>query len=105
MNAKNNHGVWYDAQRLALALFIEDQLLAKKILVSSASRLDQQSDTNGSFPLEMQRTVSLHYTVFVLNAFMVIGQLAEATDVDFWNLKTASGKSLQQSVDAIVPFF
>jgi hypothetical protein len=103
-NAKNNHGVWYDAQRLSIALYLGDKLLAKEIIASAAGRLDKQSDMNGSFPLEMERTTSLHYTVFVLNAFLIVGQLSEEAGVDFWTLKTTSGKSIQQSFDAVLPY-
>ena len=85
-------------------MYIGDKELAKEIIASAAGRLDKQSDANGSFPLEMERTTSLHYTVFVLNAFLIIGQLSEQAGVDFWTLKTASGKSLQQSFDAVLPY-
>jgi len=104
MNAKNNHGVWYDAQRLAIALFIGDQPLANSIVLNAADRLDKQSDANGSFPLEMERTTSFHYTVFILNAFEIIAQLSEETGTNFRTLETASGKSFKKSFEAVLPF-
>ncbi len=104
LNTKNNHGVWYDAQRLSMALFIDSTDLAKKIVANAANRLDYQLDDNGSFPAEMQRTISLHYTSFVLNAFFTIAQMAEKTKIDFWNLTTPSGKSLKKAFVAVKPY-
>ncbi len=104
MSAKNNHGVWYDAQRLSFSLFIGDTQLANQIVLQAAGRLDRQSDQHGSFPLEMARTTSLHYTVFVMNAFIIIARLSEKTSNNFWELETVSGKSLRKSFDAIVPY-
>ena len=63
MDAENNHGAWYDAQRLALALYIGDHDLAKKIVSNAADRLDHQMDEQGFFPREMQRTISLHLSL------------------------------------------
>jgi len=104
MNAKNNHGVWYDAQELSIALFVDSTDLAKKIIGRTAARLDAQMDSNGMFPLEMERTTSLHYTVFLLNAFYIAAGLAEKTGTDFWNMETPSGKSLQKAFVTIRPF-
>jgi hypothetical protein len=104
MNAKNNHGAWYDAQRLALALFVDSTDLAKRIVNNAAGRLDYQVDDNGFFPAEMERTISLHYTAFVMNAFFNIAQMAEKTGIDFWKLTTPSGKSLQKSFTALKPY-
>jgi Alginate lyase len=103
-NAKNNHGVWYDAQTLSMALFIDSIDLAKKIIARSVNRLDIQMDANGFFPLEMERTTSLHYTVFVLDAFCIIAQLSEKTGMNFWTLETKSGKSLSKALQAIFPY-
>jgi hypothetical protein len=64
-NARNNHGVWYDAQSLSMALFIDSAELAGRILQRAADRLDKQMDTSGLFPLELERTTSLHYSVLV----------------------------------------
>lgn len=103
-NSKNNHGVWFDAQSLSYALFIGDQERAKKIIERATDRLDKQMGNDGFFPLEMERTTSLHYSVFILNAFCIIAQLSDNTPINFWEVKTASGKSLRQSFEAIFPY-
>jgi hypothetical protein len=104
MNARNNHGVWYDAQALAMALFIDSVELADKIVLRASNRLDQQMDTSGLFPLELTRTTSLHYSVFILNAFAVVAQLSEQTHTNLWTVETPSGKSLKKAFQAILPY-
>lgn len=104
MNAKNNHGAWYDAQRLSMALFIDSIDLAKKIVANAVDRLELQMDEQGSFPAEMVRTISLHYTTFVLDAFFTIANMAENVGINFWKKMTPSGHSLQKGFDAVKPF-
>lgn len=101
---KNNHGTWYDAQRLAMAIFIDSTDKAKKIIQSAANRLDQQMDKDGSFPKELERTIALHYTVFNLEAFFHIAHMAEGLGLDFWNLSTPSGASLKKGFEAVAPY-
>jgi len=104
MDSKNNHGAFYDAQRLSMALFIGDKALAKKIVASAQQRLDQQMDDNGLFPKELERTISLHYSTFVMEAFFLIAEMADKAGVDFWNYTSASGKSLRKAFDALKPY-
>ena len=104
LKAKNNHGAWYDAQRLSIALFIDSLELAKKIIANAANRLDYQVDEQGFFPAEMERTISLHYTCFVMDAFMLIAHMSEKTRFDFWNLTTPSGKSLKKCFEVLKPY-
>lgn len=105
MEAKNNHGVWFDATSLAIAIFIEDKALANKIILRAAGRLDVQMDDNGFFPLELARTTSLHYSTFILDAFTNIAQLSENTDTNFWTLHTQSKKSLEKGYEALLPYW
>ncbi|HMI80019.1 MAG TPA: alginate lyase family protein, partial [Ferruginibacter sp.] len=105
MNAKNNHGAWYDAQRLAMALFIDSTDLAKRVVANAAGRLDHQADDKGFFPAEMARTISLHYTAFVLEAFFNIAKMSDKTGFDLWNYTTPSGKSLKRSFTVLKPYF
>ncbi len=104
-NAKNNHGVWYDATSLAIAKYLNDETLINTTLKSAVSRLNVQMDDNGNFPFELARTTSLHYTAFVLDAFTIIAQLSENTAIDFWTVETSSKKSLKKGIDAVLPYF
>ena len=104
MNAPNNHGVWYDAQLLAYAGFMRDTNLVKTIYTRVMSRLDKEMDAQGSFPLEMKRTTSLHYSVFILNAYSSLATRFQQHGLDLWNSKTASGKSLKKGFDFILPY-
>ena len=103
-NAKNNHGVWYDAQSLSIALFVDSTDLAHRIIARAADRLDKQMNDDGLFPLELERTTSLHYSVFALNAFFIIADLSSKTGTDFWTLTTPSGKSLGKAFNALLPY-
>lgn len=104
MNAENNHGAWYDAQRLSMALFINDKAAADKIVLNATGRLDRQMDDNGYFPKELVRTISLHYTSFVMEAFFNIAQMATHTNESLWNKVTPSGKSLRKAFDTVHTF-
>ena len=103
-NTKNNHGVWYDALRLSISLFIDSTDLSKKIISHVQDRLDKQMDNTGRFPLEMERTTSLHYSVFIMDAFLNIAQMAQYTGIDLWHYISPSGKSLRKGVDALLPY-
>ena len=104
MNAKNNHSVWFDAQALSIALFVDSLELANKIVLRAADRLDKQMDDRGLFPYEMERTTSLHYSAFIMNAFTIIAQLSEKTKTNLWTLETKSGKSFKKGFDALYPY-
>ena len=104
MNAPNNHGVWYDAQLLAYAGFMRDTSLVKTIYNRVLSRLDKEMDAQGSFPLEMRRTTSLHYSVFILNAYSSLATRFQQLGLDLWKANTPSGKSLKKGFDFILPY-
>lgn len=104
MHTINNHRVWYDEQRLSYALFIGDTSLAKKVVQAVKEQLEKQMDADGTFPLELKRTISLHYTVFVLEPFFTIADLAENVGEDFWNYVTPDGKSLRKGFEAVLPY-
>lgn len=104
INAPNNHGVWYDALRLSISLFINDIEKAKNIIANTQNRLDKQMDKAGNFPKEMERTTSFHYTVFVMDAFFTIAQMAEKAGINFWNYTSTSGNSLKKGFDQLLPY-
>lgn len=104
MDAENNHGAWYDAQRLSMALFTDDIPLAKSIVENAQKRLDMQMNDAGEFPKELVRTISLHYSTFVMEAFFNIAIMSEKTGIDFWHYQSPSGKSLEKAFVALKPY-
>ncbi|MET0464156.1 MAG: alginate lyase family protein [Chitinophagaceae bacterium] len=104
LNAPNNHGAWYDAQRLSIAMFVDSIDLGKRIVQNAQARLDKQMNDAGKFPLELERTISLHYTAFALEAFFNIAKVADKLGMDMWNYKSPSGKSLKKAFDVLQPF-
>lgn len=104
LGATNNHGVWYDAQSLAIALYIDSIDLAHRIVSRTINRLDKTMLADGSFPEEMARTTSLHYSVFNLNAFFMVATLADQIGIDLWHMNTNSGKSLEKAFEFVRPY-
>jgi hypothetical protein len=104
MKAKNNHGVWYDALRLSISLFNGQKEDANKIIQNAQLRLANQMDDNNRFPLEMARTTSLHYSVFVIDAFLKIAKMGEATGVNFWDPALNAKHTLKGAVEEMIPY-
>ncbi len=104
MNAKNNHGVWYDAQRLSMALFTNQNELAKQVVINIQQRINNQMDANGFFPDELARTISLHYSLFILEPLLHISQMAKLVDIDLINFKAVNGNSIPKGVNALLPY-
>lgn len=101
---KNNHGVWYDAQCLSLAIYVDSIQLAKKIIDRTLVRLNQQTNEDELFPLELERTNSLHYSIYNLNAFNVVAQLGEEININIWDKETTNGHSIKKCFYAVLPY-
>lgn len=105
-SARNNHGVWFDVQRVAIALYIGNAGLARTILEEAKSvRITSQIDPDGRQPLELARTRSMHYTAFNLRAFAALAQLGDRVGVDLWRYTTADGRSIRRALDWFLPYY
>ncbi|HEY0303982.1 MAG TPA: pectate lyase, partial [Longimicrobiales bacterium] len=94
----NNHGTWYDAQVVALSLFLGDTATARDVLErSTKARIAAQIDTAGRQPLELARTRSLHYSVENLEGFTRLADMARHVGVDLW-------PSLRRAIDYVAPY-
>lgn len=102
--AKNNHGVWYDAQRISFSLFVGDAARAEDVVRQTIGRLDSQMDERGALTDELARTKSLHYSAFCLQAYLYVAQRARETRTDLWHAVTPGGRSLQKGIDFLMPY-
>lgn len=101
----NNHGTWYDAQVVAILLFLKRDAEAKAILESTTKkRIDHQLEADGSQPEELARTKSLSYSIMNLNAFTHLAYFGKLLNVDLWNYKNPKGGSIQKAYEFLQPY-
>jgi hypothetical protein len=102
---RNNHGTWYDAQVAAIALFVGEREIARKIVDGAKlKRIDRCLEPDGRQPEELGRTKSLHYSVFNLSAMAVLGRIGEQLDVDLWKYESSDGRSLRRALNFVMPY-
>jgi unsaturated chondroitin disaccharide hydrolase len=103
--ATNNHGVFYDEQVAALALFVGDSALAKQIIGESGkARIASQIDADGKQKRELDRTRPLHYSLFNLDAFTMLAEMGRHVGIDLWRYTAPGGGSIEKAILFIAPF-
>ncbi len=103
--AKNNHGSWWDVQAVDLALALGRNNEAIKLLEEAKlKRIAYQIEPDGSQPLELERTNSLNYSIFNLEALVALSRLAENVNLDLWNFTTRDGRNISKALAFIAPY-
>ena len=51
-----------------------------------------------NFQRKWKERFHLHYTVFVMNAFFTIAQMAEKTGIDLWNYTITFGQIIEKRI-------
>ena len=103
--ATNNHGSWYDVQVVALAYFVGDSALAEVTLrTSTIPRIAQQILPDGRQPRELERTRSLSYSEFNLEALTRLAELARFAKLDLWHHVPAEGGGIGAALRFLAPY-
>ncbi len=103
--AKNNHGMWFDAQMAQFALFAREPELTRAVAEAfPRRRIAPQFTPDGKLPLELARTRSLHYSIYALMAAYDVAEMAQCVGIDLWN-RDEGGKSLRRATDFLAPYY
>lgn len=101
-SAKNNHGLAYDVQITAYALFTERNNIARKTINEFAEkRLFTQIEPDGSQPLELARTIALHYSIFNIEHALDMCFLAQSYNIDLFRSTSLDGRSLTKAIEFV----
>jgi len=105
MEAKNNHGTCWVMQVASFANLTNNQPVIdfckeryKSVL------LPNQMAADGSFPLELKRTKPYGYSIFNLDAMVMICQVLSDKKDDLWLYQTVDGKSIKKGIEYLYPF-
>jgi hypothetical protein len=102
--AKNNHGSWFAAQAATYAMFVGDTATARELVNETKARIGAQITPAGEQPTEMERTRSLHYSAFNVEALSRVAEIAQTLGVDLWRYQAPEGGSLQKAIDHLTKF-
>lgn len=102
--AKNNHGSWYAAQTAVYALFTGDTALARKIVEGARERIGWQIKPDGVQPIEMERTRSMHYSGFNIEALSRVAEIGRVMNVDLWHYTAPEGGSIRAAMDHLIRY-
>lgn len=101
----NNHGSWYDAQVSAIAIYLGRKDFAKQVIENAKSRrIAVQIMPDGKQPQELERTRSLMYSLFNIEALTALSAQADKLGIDLWNYSTADGRSLTKAYAFVAPY-
>jgi len=103
-DAKNNHGSWYAAQTAALAMFVGDTARARRIATDAKARIGWQITPAGEQPLELERTKSMHYSGFNVEALSRLAEIGRQIGVDLWHYQAPEGGSLRKAIDNLAKY-
>ncbi|SOD88901.1 alginate lyase family protein [Spirosoma fluviale] len=103
--AKNNHGTCWVMQVASFARLTGNE----EILNACRERyktvlLPGQMAADGSFPLELRRTKPYGYSIFNLDAMVMICQILSDKDHDLWTYQTPDGRSIEKGITYLYPY-
>ena len=102
--ARNNHGSWFAAQTASYALFVGDSALAREIVTEATPRIGWQFTPDGQQPIELERTRSMHYSGFNIEALSRVAEMGRQLGIDLWNYQAPEGGSLRKGIDHLARY-
>lgn len=103
--AQNNHSLAYDAMCARFALFANDIDLFNTILSEfPEKRLYKQIEPDGSQPLELSRTLGLHYPLYNIDHMLDICQMAGEQGKILYFKQSEDGRSIGKAIDFMASY-
>jgi len=99
----NNHSTWWAAQVAAFAHLADREDLMEIAREQFKKLLSEQMAKDGSFPDELSRTKPYNYSLFNLEGYAVLCQIASTEKDNLWMYKSKNG-SFEKAWEFIIPY-
>ena len=100
----NNHGTWYLAQVIPIALYLGRDDLARELSEEEKTRIAREIEPDGSQPNEIRRVDGLGYSKFNLEAHASVARQAANVGLNLWNFTAENGASLHRALEFLQPY-
>lgn len=101
----NNHSTCWNMQVAEYAKFIGDE---KKLGFCrnhfKQELLPEQVASNGSFPKELERTKPYGYSLFNLDAMIMVAQILSTSEDNLWEYETPDSVDLENALEFMYPY-
>ncbi len=99
----NNHSTWWAAQLAAFAHLTENDTLLEVARSQFKKLLSAQMADDGGFPEELERTKPYNYTLFNLEGYSVLCEIASTPTDNLWTYEGEHG-SFRKAWNFMLPF-
>lgn len=104
-NATNNHGLAFDCQVVAYALYTGNRALANEIIDAfPANRLFKHIEPDGSQPHELRRTLAFGYSEYNIRHMLDLFFMAQKSGKELYNVTSSDGRTFYKAVDFLTPY-
>jgi hypothetical protein len=101
----NNHASWWTTHVATYAAYIGDgPRLQTAFEHFRTYLLPDQMAADGNCPRELERTRALYYSLFNMDAWTCLCELAHHRGVDLWRYQTETGISVERGIAFLAPF-
>jgi hypothetical protein len=97
----NKHGTYCALQLVTISLYLNNLNFAGSLIGNIQNLLDNQMGPDSSFPRETSTAKSWFYSVFNLEGFFSLAQVAEQFGFDLWHYN-ANGNSIEAALDYLI---
>lgn len=100
----NNHSTCWAMQVGMFALLTDNNELLQYVREFYKNVLIEQMAEDGSFPKELSRTKPYGYSLFNLDAMVMVCEIASSDDDNLWDYQTKDGRGIKLGVEFMYPY-
>ncbi|MCK5573036.1 MAG: alginate lyase family protein, partial [Bacteroidetes bacterium] len=101
----NRFGTVYDVQAVTCALFLNQELFARRVVeTSKEERINRHIRRDGRQPYALEREITFSNSIESVGYLFQLATMAERLGIDLWNYRASGGGSIRKALDFVAPY-